>query len=93
MHAAEKFQERFRAWLGPKPKKAVGVLAKRTGYSRKYLLWAAGLIGSKPWPGSRRFIRKMQAPGCSTKPWRDRSAEELRRAFETREVVYEPGEK
>jgi hypothetical protein len=84
------FQNEFREWLGPNPYTAIDFLVKESGYSRQYLLWAAGLWGRKPWPGSRIFVRNMRRLGCTKKPWRDRSPEELARAFATRETLYDP---
>jgi hypothetical protein len=85
--AFSEFQNRFRAWLGPDPETAVRIVAKRSGYSTKYVRWAAGLIGIKPWPGSHRFVRAMERLGCSERPWRERPAEEIRQAFEGRETL------
>jgi hypothetical protein len=86
------FRETFRKWLGPEPESTIRAIAKRSGYSLDYLRWAAGLIGQKPWPGSRRFEQKMRELGCSDRPWRERSSEDLARAFQEREVLYSPGE-
>jgi hypothetical protein len=86
MCTVEQFQERFRAWLGSDPERGIKVLARKSGYSEKYIAWAAGLIGRKPWPGSRRFVRKMQRLGCGV-PWRDRPAEQIALAFEQREEL------
>ena len=87
MDAKTTFQKRFRDWLGPDPKSTIERLSNETGYSEKYLLWAAGLIGKKPWPGSRRFMRRMEKLGCTDKPWRDRSPEAIRRALASREEL------
>ena len=87
---AERFQERFRAWLGPHPESKVRIVARLSGYSLGYVRRAAGLAGEKPWPGSRRFVRRMAALGCTDRPWRDRPPEELRRAFREREVLLDP---
>lgn len=86
MCTVERFQERFRIWLGPDLERGIEVLAQTSGYSEKYITWAAGLIGRKPWPGSRRFMRKMQKLGCGV-PWRDRTPEQIAVAFEQREVL------
>ena len=83
----EEFQQRFRDWLGPEPEEAVRVVAHLSGYSLDYVRWAAGLIGKKPWPGSGPFVDKMAELGCTAKPWRDRSPEELLRAFRSREAM------
>lgn len=83
------FQELFRSWFGSEPDVIVQV-AEQSGYSAKYVRWAAGLTGKKQWPGSRKFIRAMAALGCSNKKWRDRSPEELARAFRFRETLYDP---
>lgn len=83
------FQELFRSWFGSDPKVIVRV-AEQSGYSAKYVRWAAGLTGKHQWPGSHKFIKAMTALGCSNKKWRDRSPEELRQAFRHREVLYEP---
>jgi hypothetical protein len=87
---AERFQEQFVKWLGPDPEKGAQAVARASGYSLDYVRWAAGLRGNTPWPGSRRFIRKMRALGCTNRKWRDRSPEQIARAFETREVLYSP---
>ena len=84
------FQEQFRTWMGPDPHGMAVVVAERSGYTLNYVQWAAGLIGNVPWPGSRKFIKAMAKLGCSNKPWRDRSPEEIRRAFQHREVLYDP---
>ncbi|MBN1811792.1 MAG: hypothetical protein JXA14_08145 [Anaerolineae bacterium] len=89
MQDTEQFQERFRAWLGSNPEHGARIVAKRSGYSLDYVRWIAGLIGHKPWPGSRRFMRRMAALGCSDKPWRDRSPEEVAYALREREVLVE----
>jgi hypothetical protein len=81
------FQTRFRRWLGSEPERGAEVVARLSGYSADYVRWAAGLIGKRKWPGSRRFVSRMEELGCTDKPWRDRSAGELRRAFEHREVL------
>jgi hypothetical protein len=83
------FQKRFKEWLGPDPMAAIAHLVDLTGYSERYLMQVAGMIGKKPWPGSRRFIRMMQALGCNDKPWRQRPPEQLAWAFATREE-FEP---
>lgn len=88
---ARKFQIIFRRWLGENPDQAIKYLHEQTGYSIKYLQQVAGLVGRKPWPGSVRFIRKMTALGCSNRPWRDRTREQLAHAFATREVLIEGG--
>jgi hypothetical protein len=87
----EAFRTRFRAWLGPDLEAGARIAARRSGYSLKYIRWAAGLIGRKPWPGSRPFVRRMVALGCSDVPWCDRSPEELAQAFQEREVLHDPG--
>ena len=84
------FSERFRKWLGSDPEKGARIVAQLSGYSVEYVRWVAGLRGYCPWPGSRRFVRRMVKLGFGDKPWRDRSPEQLRRAFECREVLYEP---
>jgi hypothetical protein len=84
------FQKRFRVWLGPNPETGARIVARRSGYSLDYVRWAAGLIGHKLWPGSRRFVRRMAALGCSDRLWRDRSPQELARAFREREVLANP---
>ena len=83
------FQELFRSWFGSDPDVIVRV-AEQSGYSAKYVRWTAGLTGKHQWPGSRKFIKAMAKLGCSNKPWRDRSPEEIRRAFQHREVLYDP---
>jgi hypothetical protein len=84
---AERFQEQFVKWLGPDPEKGAQAVARASGYSLDYVRWVARLRGNKPWPGSVRFVRKMRALGCTSKPWRDRSPDQLRRAFENREIL------
>jgi hypothetical protein len=84
----QQFQERFRAWLGPNPEIGARIVARRSGYSLDYVRWAAGLIGKKPWPGSRRFMHRMAALGCTDRPWRERPPEELARAFRDRETLF-----
>jgi hypothetical protein len=84
------FQERFIEWLGSDPEKGAKIVAKMSGYSLDYVRWVAGLRGNAPWPGSRRFIRKMRALGCSNRKWQDRTPAELRRAFENRETLHSP---
>lgn len=90
---AREFQEKFRRWLGPDPEKAAKAVARLSGYSVDYVKWAAGLIGRKRWPGSDRFADAMEELGCREGPWRDRPAEELRRAFVHREVLQEGGKR
>ena len=88
----EAFRERFRIWLGPDPEAGARVVAGELSYSVKYVRWVAGLVGAKPWPGSRRFVAQVATLGFSLTPWRDRSSEDLARAFQEREVLYSPGE-
>jgi hypothetical protein len=90
MKNIRRFQERFRAWLGPNPEARIRVVARRAGYTVEYVRRAAGLAGSKRWPGSRRFVRRMEALGCVDRPWRERSPEELARAFREREILANP---
>ena len=80
------FVAEFREWLGPEPEKTIPPLARRSGYTIKYIEWAAGFRGNVPWPGTRRFRAKMRALGCG-KCWRDRTPEQLRWAFETRQEL------
>jgi hypothetical protein len=87
----QRFQEQFRRWLGPDPEAGAATVAQMSGYSLDYVRWAAGLVGNGSWPGSRRFVRRMRALGCTDKPWHDRSPEQIRQALETREVLFEPG--
>ena len=90
MRNVERFQRRFRAWLGPNPEVKVQIVAQRLGYSVRYVRWAAGLSGGKLWPGSQRFVQQVTALGCTDTPWRDRPPEELARAFREREVLIDP---
>ena len=90
MKAVATFQGQFRSWMGPDPYGAAVVVAQRSGYTVDYVRWAAGLIGKRQWPGSRKFVRAMADLGCTTKPWRDRSPEELARALRHREVLHDP---
>jgi hypothetical protein len=87
MKNVRQFQERFRAWLGPNPEAKARIMARLSGYSLGYVRRAAGLTCEQPWPGSRRFVCRMAALGCTDRPWRDRPPEELRRAFREREVL------
>ncbi len=80
------FQRKFRTWLGDDPETAAKVAAEMAGYSLEYVRWAAGLRGNVPWPGSRRFERRMRALGCG-KRWRDRTQEQLAWAFRNREEM------
>ena len=90
MVGIQKFQKEFKTWLGPQPEEAARIAAQMSGYSVAYVRWVAGLRGNSPWPGSRRFVRKMRKLGCHSCPWRNRSPEELSRAFETREILFDP---
>jgi hypothetical protein len=90
MKEVRRFQERFRAWLGPNPKAKIGIVARRSGYTVDYIRRAAGLANGKPWVGSRRFVRRMKALGYTDKLWRERSPEELARAFREREILANP---
>ncbi len=81
------FQQLFRSWFGSGPNTIDGV-AEQSGYSVKYVRWAAGLTGKHEWPGSRKFIKAMAKLGCTRKPWRDRSPEEIRQALQHREVLF-----
>lgn len=90
-----RFAKQFRQWLGSEPEKAeksAVIVAEMSGYSISYIRWIAGLRGRKVWPGSRRFVRRMKALGCSNRPWNERKPEELARAFVTRETLYEPSD-
>lgn len=57
------YSTRFRSWLGPDPRRAAQEVARASGYTVVYVLWAAGLIGKRPWPGSLRFKQKMRRLG------------------------------
>lgn len=84
------FTVRFRKWLGHDPYKAAAIVAEMSGYTVDYVRWAAGLIGKRKWPGSRKFIRAMTTLGCTNKKWRDRTPEQLALAFKHREVLHDP---
>ncbi len=86
----ERFQEQFVKWLGSDPEKGAQAVARASGYSLDYVRWVARLRGVTPWPGSRRFIRRMRRLGCTNRKWRDRTPEQLRQAFENRETLFEP---
>jgi hypothetical protein len=90
MRDVQEYQRKFREALGQEPEKAIETLAELPGYSRPYLKWAAGLIGRRSWPGSKRFVKRMRALGFDLRPWRDRTPEQLRQAFENREILFEP---
>jgi hypothetical protein len=93
MRDIQEYQRQFREMLGSEPQKAIENLARVSGYSTDYLAWAAGLVGRRSWPGSRRFVRRMRELGFDLRPWRDRTPEQIARAFETREVLYSPNGK
>lgn len=90
MRNVRQFQERFRTWLSPAPEVKIRIIARRSGYTIAYIRRAAGLASGKPWAGSRRFVRRMEALGFTDKPWRERSSEELARAFREREILANP---
>jgi hypothetical protein len=90
MKDVKQFQERFRSWLDPDREAKIKLVARESGYTVDYIRRAAGLANGKPWTGSRRFVRRMKALGYSEKPWRERSPEELARAFREREILANP---
>lgn len=85
----ETYQKRLKNWLGSDPRAAAVEVAHATGYTPRYILWAAGVYGQKPWPGSKRFMRRMQRAGFDC-PVQEMPPALLARALRQRVTLYLP---